>query len=215
LPRSLISFDDGAMDRIPDADGLAVADAAQAAAVREALQQASNPAKAAQLERYFKTGPGEYGEGDRFLGVTVPQVRSVAKRFPNLSPAAIRALMSSAFHEERFCALVVLTERYRRSRSLEGRRELWTLYRELLDAGGIDNWDLVDATAPSFGEQLFAVPDALAVVRQFITHRDPWHRRVGVLLTWAPIKRGELDSTFFACEHLLDDRHDLMHKACG
>jgi 3-methyladenine DNA glycosylase AlkD len=184
-------------------------------AVREALRQASDASKATQLARFFKTGPGEYGEGDRFLGLTVPQVRSVAKRFPELSPDAVRSLMASAFHEERFCALVVLTQRYRRSHEADERRELWSFYLELLDAGGINNWDLVDASAPYFGAQLVVAADAAQVVQGLIAHRDLWHQRVGVMLTWALIKRGELDLTFLACEQLLDHPHDLIHKACG
>lgn len=190
-------------------------DDTQVEAVHNALRQASDASEATRLARFFKTGPGEYGEGDRFLGLTVPQVRSVAKRFPELSPVAIRTLMASAFHEERFCALAVLTQRYRRSTALDERLDLWSLYLELLDAGGINNWDLVDASAPYFGEQLVAAADAARVVHGLITHHNLWHQRVGVMLTWALIKRGKVDLTFAACEQLLNHPHDLIHKACG
>ncbi len=183
--------------------------------MQSALRALANASSAAHLARFFKTGPGEYAEGDRFLGVTVPQVRAVARRFRHLTPEEIRSLMGSPFHEERFCALVVLTERYRRTRVAAERRELWALYRDLLDAGGIDNWDLVDVSAPWFGEQLLADPDAPQIVQQLLTHGGLWQARVGVLLTWALIKRGELDLTFTACEQLLDHPHDLLHKACG
>ena len=187
----------------------------QVAAVRNALREMADPGSAAQLARFFKTGPGDYAEGDRFLGVRVPQVRGVAQRFRHLTPEEIRSLSASPFHEERFCALVVLTERYRRTRVHAERHALWTLYRGLLDAGGIDNWDLVDVSAPWFGEQLIGEVDAPHIVQHLITHENLWHQRVGVLLTWALIKRGELDLTFVACERLLTHPHDLLHKACG
>jgi 3-methyladenine DNA glycosylase AlkD len=187
----------------------------QVADVQNALREMADPGNAAHLSRFFKTGPGDYAEGDRFLGVTVPQVRGVAQRFRNLTPEAIRTLSASPYHEERFCALVVLTERYRRARGDAERRASWDLYRELLDAGGINNWDLVDVSAPWFGEQLIGEVDAPQIVQDLVTHENLWHQRVGVLLTWASIKRGELDSTFAACEQLLGHPHDLLHKACG
>lgn len=164
---------------------------------------------------FFKREPGDYGAGDQFLGLRVPAVRAVAKQFSALPEPELCALMASPFHEARFCGLAILTRRFEKARCVEARAQWWALYTELLAAGGVNNWDLVDVSAPVMGQYLVGRPDAAASIHALIRHPDLWHQRVGVLLTWAFIKRKELDLTFSVSEQLLEHPHDLIHKACG
>lgn len=186
---------------------------ATASDVKRALRVRADGVTATNLARFFQTEPGGYGEGDRFLGLRVPQVRSVAERYSDLSNTQIRALMRSRFHEDRFCALAILTSRFQKPDA--DRAGLWRLYLELLDEGGINNWDLVDATAPHLGQFLVSEKNPMTTIRSLIKSRDLWHQRVGVMVTWAFIKKGDLEPTFTVCEYLIDHPHALIHKASG
>lgn len=186
---------------------------ATASEVKRALRAHANTVTAANLARFFQTQPGGYGEGDQFLGLRVPQVRSVAARYSDLSATQLRILMRSKFHEDRFCALAILTNQFQKSHA--DLAELWEFYLELLDEGGINNWDLVDATAPYLGQFLVSQKKSMTTIRSLITSSDLWHQRVGVMVTWAFIKKGDLEPTFTVCEILMNHPHDLIHKACG
>jgi len=164
---------------------------------------------AAQLRRYFKTGPGEYGEGDVFIGVRVPAVRRVARRFRDLDEAEIDALLDSAVHEHRFAALQILVERY----EAEPERVVGQ-YLGAMQRGRINNWDLVDSSAEYIlGPWLFDRDRSLLF--GLAASEDLWERRIAIITTFGFIRRGDATTTLELAELLLDDRHDLIHKAVG
>ncbi|GAA2033714.1 DNA alkylation repair protein [Agromyces tropicus] len=194
--------------------------------VRAALAELADPARAAASARFFKTGPGEYGEGDAFLGVTVPQVRSVAKRFAGLPLDGVRRLLSSAVHEVRLCALVILVGRFdrasrRRARDDAERARLASFYLDAVRRGRVDNWDLVDASADRIlGAWLLdpvAAPGAPAMhdLDELVASPDLWQRRVGIMATFAFLKAGDGAPTLRLAPRLLSDPHDLVHTATG
>lgn len=184
-------------------------------AVRAALDALGDPEDAAFLQRFFKTGPGEYGEGDVFIGVRVPVVRRVARRFAELPPAELERLLDSPVHEHRLTALVIEVERFRRSRAAAERAALHLAYLDAVRRGRVDNWDLVDASAEYLvGEQLVAL-DAGTGLLDALAGGTLWERRVAVLATFAFIKHGDAGPTLRLAERLLGDPEPLMHKAVG
>ncbi len=191
-----------------------------AADVAEALKAVSVPKDVALYQRFFKTGPGQYGEGDIFIGVKVPKNRAVAKRFRDLPEAEINLLLHSPIHEERFCGLVILIERFRRAKTEAARAEHFQHYLDLVYEGRINNWDLVDVSAPYLGAWLIdanGVVDesSMKLLRSLAASEVLWERRVGIIFTFAFIRVGQLAPTFEIGERLLGDQHDLMHKAVG
>lgn len=186
-------------------------DPATAAAARRGLRSLADPVRARRAQRYFRTGPGEYGEGDRFLGVTVPGVRSVARASRGLPPAELARLVRSPVHEERLLALLVLVDRFRRSRSERERRALHRFYLQHLDR--VNNWDLVDLTAPDLlGAYL---EGSRALVDRLSRSSNVWHRRISILAHAANIRRGQAAPTLRFLVRFLEDEHDLVHKAAG
>lgn len=183
--------------------------------VAKALRAVSHPEDVALYQRFFKTGPGQYGEGDVFIGVKVPKNRAVAKQFRDLPEAEINVLLHSPIHEERFCGLVILIERFKRSRTESARAEHFKHYLDLVYEGRVNNWDLVDCSAPYFGDWLIGRPDALQLLQSLASSEKLWERRVGIIFTFAFIRVGQLAPTFEIAEQLLGDKHDLMHKAVG
>lgn len=171
--------------------------------------------QAANLSRFFKTGPGQYGEGDVFLGVMVPETRKVARAHLDLGPADIVTLTESPFHEARLCGLIILTLQYGKAKDAAHKQQLFELYLERAYAGTINNWDLVDVTAPTLGQQLLARADATDFMLDLAREDSLWLRRLGVLFTFSFLKMGDTAPTFTVVTELLDDEHDLMHKACG
>jgi 3-methyladenine DNA glycosylase AlkD len=160
---------------------------------------------------FFKTGEGEYGHGDRFVGVTVPDTRKVAAECRDLPLPEVLVLLRSEVHEERLLALLILVGRYERGGEAE-RREVFDLY--LAHTRHVNNWDLVDASAPGVvGAHL--LDRSRRVLLRLARSADLWERRIAVVATFAFIRRGEFDDTLAVVEHLLGDPHDLIHKACG
>ena len=186
-----------------------------AAGIQAALAAFATHDKAVDLSRFFKTGPGEYGEGDLFIGVLVPQSREVARHFAGLPEAEIYELAQSPIHEHRHCALVILTNRFKRAKTAAARDEIFDLYMRLLDEGRINNWDLIDITAPYLGSWWFDRTDALTRLTDLAKHEDLWHRRASIMFTFAFIRVGRFDLTIAISEQLLGDKHDLIHKAVG
>lgn len=178
------------------------------------LAELSNPNHAQNLQWFFKTGPGEYGEGDRFHGIKVPEVRTVAKEFKDLGLDQIEVLSQSSYHEERFAALAILTNQFKKSKSAAERTELFDFYLMLLDLGVVNNWDLIDSTAPYLGRQLLG-SNPIGFLKQLADSGDLWKQRAAVMFTFALVAEHELQPTFEIVEHLLDHDHDLIHKACG
>jgi 3-methyladenine DNA glycosylase AlkD len=192
---------------------------ATAADVRDALAPLADPADAAVLQRFFKTGPGEYGEGDVFLGVRVPQTRAVAKRFSDLPLPEVRELLDSPVHEHRLAALLVLNLLFAaasRPRAYDpGARERYAaFYLDAVRRGRVNNWDLVDSSAEFvLGAWLWDRPRDL--LSGLAASGVLWERRVAVIATFAFIRRGDASTTLALAARLLDDPEDLMHKAVG
>ncbi|SDY75161.1 DNA alkylation repair protein [Herbiconiux ginsengi] len=191
----------------------------QAAAVVEALAAVADAGDAAFLAGFFKTGPGQYGEGDEFIGVRVPATRKVAKAFAGIEPAAIDILLDSPVHEHRLAALFLLQARFDRSRARRtadpvAEAAAVEQYLAAVRRGRVNNWDLVDSSAgPILGRWLLDKPRDLLF--ELARSEVLWERRVGVLATLAFIQAGDASTTLELAPLLLDDRHDLMHKAVG
>ena len=179
--------------------------------IRRDMRRLADPDKAALLQRYFKTGPGEYGAGDVFIGLMVPQTRQLAKKYAGLPLSAARRLLRSPIHEERLLALLILVRRFERGRD-DDRARLFEFY--LRQTGRINNWDLVDLSAPKIvGAWLLDRPKA--PLRRLARSANLWERRIAVLATFAEIAAGRADTALDLAERLLADPHDLMHKAVG
>ena len=179
------------------------------------LKTFASVGKAVELQRFFKTGPGDYAEGDIFIGVVVPQTRKVAARYKDLPITEIAKLTNSDIHEVRLCGLVILTNQFKRSRDLIEKKRLFNFYMKELKAGHVNNWDLVDVTAPTLGEYLLQLEDPMAVLNKLAKSKSLWERRVSVVFTFAFLRAGDLEPTYEMAERHLGDKHDLMHKAVG
>ncbi|MEV4126461.1 DNA alkylation repair protein [Nocardia sp. NPDC049707] len=190
-----------------------------AAEVHVALAEVADPAGAIHLQRFFKTGPGEYGAGDVFLGVRVPVTRSIAKRFAALPLDQIDVLLDSAVHEDRFAALIILNARFAkatksRTLDIDAQAAMVKLYLAAVRRGRVNNWDLVDVSAENIiGPWLLDRPRDL--VFELAQAESLWERRVALLTTLAFIKAGDASTTFELGERLLADRRDLIQKAFG
>lgn len=162
------------------------------------------------LPRFFKCGAGEYGEGDRFLGVVVPDVRAVAKKNTFASLAEIEELLGSQWHEVRLCALLILVLQCRKSVP----KEIVDFY--LAHTAGINNWDLVDLTAPTIiGGYLAKHPEERGLLYSLADSRSLWEQRIAIVSTLTLIRNGEFDNTYALAVKLMGHKHDLMHKAVG
>jgi len=179
------------------------------------LKALASVGKAAELQRFFKTGPGDYAEGDHFIGVVVPQTRKVAARYKDLPLNEIAKLTDSDIHEVRLCGLIILTNQFKKSKDLTEKKKLFSFYLKELKAGNINNWDLVDVTAPTLGEYLLNVEEPMLVLNKLAKSRSLWERRTSVVFTFAFLRAGDLEPTYEMAERHLGDKHDLMHKAVG
>ena len=179
------------------------------------LKGLASAGKAAELQRFFKTGPGDYAEGDVFIGVIVPQTRKVAARYKDLPLTEIAKLTNSDIHEVRLCGLIILTNQFKKSRDINDKKKLFNFYLKELKAGNVDNWDLVDVTAPTLGEYLLQLEDPMTVLNKLAKSKSLWERRVSVVFTFAFLRAGDLEPTYEMAERHLGDKHDLMHKAVG
>ena len=193
----------------------------RAADVVAALEDAADAGDAAFLQRFFKTGPGEYGEGDVFIGVRVPAVRAIVKRLGPLSLESIDELLQSHVHEHRLTGLIALNALFARAsasrtRDDDERERLAAFYLNAVRAGRVNNWDLVDASAEYvLGEYLVDRPRF--ILFELADSDDLWWRRVAMLSTFAFIKRGDASTTLELASRVLDigDRRDLTQKAVG
>jgi 3-methyladenine DNA glycosylase AlkD len=160
---------------------------------------------------YFRTGPGEYGEGDRFLGIRIPVLRALVREYRGVSIDPMAALLRSEWHEARLLALLLLVDAYQRGDA--GTRE--AIYRLYLDnTRYINNWDLVDSSAPQIVGAHLQEGDR-SVLDRLATSEMLWERRIAVLATQHYIRQGEFDTTLRIAERLVKDEHDLIHKAVG
>ena len=182
------------------------------AQARAALRSHADPGVARVLQRFFKTGPGEYGAGDVFLGVKVPPVRALAKRCRELPLPGVLELLQSPFHEERLLALLVLVQQYAKGDDAL-RRQVYGAY--LAHTRFINNWDLVDASAHLIVGPHLAGRRTTAPLVALARSASVWERRIAVIATFHFTRRGEFAPTLRLARLLLTDRHDLIHKAVG
>ncbi|MDP9205936.1 MAG: DNA alkylation repair protein [Gemmatimonadota bacterium] len=190
---------------------VALASAPTLAAVRKELYALGDPADAIHLQRFFKTAPGEYGAGDKFLGLRVPALRRLVEEYSQLDDAHALEMLASSWHEERLLALMLLVHGYRRGD--DSRRE--RIHRAYLEnTRYINNWDLVDASAEHIvGPHLD--PREIELLERLARSDDIWKRRIAIVSTFHFIKRNEFGPTLRIAHLLLEDSHDLIHKAVG
>ncbi len=181
--------------------------------VQTDLQKLADPKRAEGSSRYFKTGKGEYGEGDTFIGLTLVAVRETAKKYENLPLADIEKLLANNIHEFRTTALVILKLQWRKADEA-GRKKLFAFY--LKNRKHINNWDLVDISAPEIvGGYLLDKPKERKLLYTFAKSKNLWERRIAILSTFAFIKKNDFKDSFAIAELLLKDKEDLIHKAVG
>jgi 3-methyladenine DNA glycosylase AlkD len=183
--------------------------------VISSLREKSSKSMAQQAQRFFKTGKGEYGYGDIFLGVRVPQIREIAKKHKTLTLKEIEKLTASKFHEVRLSGLVILTQQYKAPRDEEERKKIFDFYLKQLIAGRINNWDLIDVTAPIIGQYLIGKSSSITLLKRLAQSESLWRRRAAILFTFAYLRVGEIAPTITIAKLLIKDEQDLMHKAVG
>lgn len=178
--------------------------------IRKDLERLSDKEYAARLQKYFKAGKGEYGQGDKFLGIRVPDLRRLAKNTKNISISQAAELMKSSFHEERLFSLFVLVELFRKADDRD-KKKIYTLY--MGNTKFINNWDLVDASARIVGAYLFARDKK--PIYALAKSKNLWERRISIMSTSYFIMHDEFADTLKIAEMLLNDKEDLIHKAVG
>ena len=180
-------------------------------ALRREIRALGSPERAKHSLRFFRTGPGEYGEGDKFFGLTVPEMRAIAKRYRDLDHEEVIALLQSEWHEDRVVALLLLVDGYKRG---DDARRLRIHRAYLANTRRINNWDLVDMSAGLIvGGHLEGAE--ISLLERLARSKDLWERRIAIVATFHFIKRGELEPTLSISEMLLGDKQDLIHKAVG
>lgn len=180
------------------------------------LKHGSPPAGAMEnMLRFFKTQPGGYGEGDRFLGIKVPPIRIVATAYKSLSLDQIALLAQSQWHEVRLCAAIILANRVTPKRTPDAKmREVYKFY--LAHTKAWNNWDIVDLSCRQVvGGYLLRFPKERTILAKLASSSNIWERRIAVVSTWQFIREGQFADTLAIATRLLDDNHDLIHKATG
>jgi len=179
--------------------------------IKKDLLQLRNPERAKNLSWFFKTDKGQYGEGDVFLGIQVPIQRKVANRYIDLSLTDLQELLSSKIHEYRLTALLILVSKYEKADSL-GKKDIFDFY--LKNTENINNWDLVDLSAPRIiGDYVYNKD--ISILFKLAKSNNLWERRIAVLSTFYFIRNSDFDAAISIAELLLYDEHDLIHKAVG
>jgi 3-methyladenine DNA glycosylase AlkD len=181
------------------------------AVIRQELESLGEASRVAMLQRYFKTGLGEYGEGDRFRGIRVPVLRRLARKYQDLPRAGAVRLLQSPFHEDRLLALLILMRHYDRGEPV-AQEQIHRLYLE--HTRFINNWDLVDVSAPHLLGHYLAHHPADTLTR-LAASGDLWERRLAIIATLYFIKQGNYAETLRIARLLLADPEDLLHKAVG
>jgi 3-methyladenine DNA glycosylase AlkD len=181
------------------------------ARIKALLRKSADPSRVAVLQRFFKTGQGQYAEGDEFIGVTVPELRKVCRECSATPLADLETLLHSRIHEERLAALVLLVDAFGRAAEPD-RREIYRLY--LSNTAFINNWDLVDCSAPHI-VGAWLETRARGPLARLARSRSLWERRIAIVATQRFIRRGDLADTFRIADILLGDDQDLIHKAVG
>ncbi|MBD5265583.1 MAG: DNA alkylation repair protein [Bacteroides sp.] len=181
---------------------------------QEMLRAEIVPGKREVLQRFFKTGPGEYGEGDIFLGITVPSVRKVSRLMSEVPFESIAEMLASGIHEHRLSALLVLVEQFRRARrNPETRRAIVDFY--LAHTSAVNNWDLVDLSAPKILGEFVSSTAEVSLLHRLSNSTDLWEQRIAIVATWTLLRDGEPRPTLEISARYLTHTHDLIHKATG
>ncbi|MCD8177813.1 MAG: DNA alkylation repair protein [Tannerellaceae bacterium] len=175
------------------------------------LQSVANPEKAAFLQGFFKTGPGQYAEGDIFLGLTNPVTRNIAKANKWTLLSELQKLIESPFHEARLCALVIAVEKFKKAKEAE-RKEIFDFY--LRNTRYINNWDLVDVTCPHIVGAYLLDKDR-SILYKLAKSKFLWEERIAMVSTVTFIRNRQFDDTLSLASYFLTHKHDLMHKAVG
>ncbi len=183
-------------------------------AIKE-LKKKSSKSQAVLAQRFFKTAKGEYGYGDIFIGVKVPVIRQIARKYQLLSLSEIEKLTSSRLHEVRLCGLVIITMQFKRAKGEIEQKRLFEFYLKQIKKGRVNNWDLVDVTAPIMGGYLIPRSDSMQLLKKLAKSKDLWQRRSAILFTFAYIRKKELKPTITIVKMLINDKHDLIQKASG
>jgi len=181
------------------------------------LKKLANKEKAMILQGFFKTGPGEYGEGDIFLGITVPIQRNLAKNYYGMELPQIQKLLTRKIHEERLTALFILIKNYetaKREKNINAMEKIFDFYLE--NTKNINNWDLVDLSAPNIiGDYLLERKNVRKALYKLAKSKNLWSMRIAILSTYTFIKNNDFSDTIRLSEIFLGEEHDLMHKAVG
>ena len=179
--------------------------------IRKAILKQKNPIQAVNLQRFFKTGKGEYGEGDIFYGIKVPEQRIIAKQFKDLALDDLKNLILSKVHEERLIAAFILVDQFK-SGDEKKKKIIFNFY--LKNRKGINNWDLVDLSAPKI-VGAYLIDKEKDLLYKFARSKDLWEKRMSIISTQAFIREHYFEDTLNISEILLSDKHDLIHKAVG
>ncbi len=182
--------------------------------IKTDIKALENKKRAKLSSRFFKTGKGEYGEGDIFLGLTVPQQRQIAKKYQDLlNLAQLEKLLQSKIHEHRLTALVILTHQFQKGKENK-KKKIFDLY--LRNYKQINSWDLIDLTAPKIiGNHLLDKPKKRKILYQLAKSKNLWKKRIAIMATFEFIRNNQFQDAINISEILLNDNHDLIHKAVG
>ncbi len=180
--------------------------------VQQELRKLAKPEKIPIYQNFFKTGPGEYGEGDIFIGVTVPDTRKIAKQFANLEFSEIIPILKSKIHEDRMCGLLILVYKFQKAESKKEQEDIVNFYLKHKYAG--NNWDLIDCVVDKILGAWLIDKDK-SILYNFAKSDNLWEKRMSIISTFAFIKINHFSDTIKISEILLKDKHDLIHKAVG
>lgn len=180
--------------------------------VKSQLLELGDPIRAVHSLRFFKTGKGQYGEGDKFIGCTVPQTRSVAAKYSKLPLEEVAHLLKDEIHECRLCALVILTNKYNKANELD-RFEILNFY--ISHTNYINNWDLVDISAHKIVGEWFKNREDRSLIYQLADSDLLWDQRIAIVSTFTLIRNNDFNDILSLSEKFLSHKHDLIHKACG
>jgi len=178
------------------------------------LTRTADKKRAKNLQWFFKTGPGEYGAGDVFLGIKVPKQRQIAKKYPSLGLKEVKRLLDSNIHEFRLVGLLILIDQYQKASTLKTKEKIVKFY--LKNSQRINNWDLVDLSVHKIlGDWLLTHQSQKDILDRLVVSKNLWERRMAIIATYAFIRQGSSAETLKIAKKLLNDKEDLIHKAVG
>jgi 3-methyladenine DNA glycosylase AlkD len=179
--------------------------------LKKELKSLADKEQSRNLQRFFKTGKGEYGEGDIFLGIKVPVQRNVAKKYTDLNLKYLQILLNSKIHEYRFIALIILIKKS--GVSSDALKEIFGFY--IKNSKNVNNWDLVDISAPHIVGRFLSDKSNRKILYKFAKSKNLWEKRIAIISTFSFIRENQFQDTLKIAEILLSDDHDLIHKAVG